>query len=122
MTIHRRSDSSVTFLLYRTQEITGISVPVQAGLRDACRVEAALEGESGFLGRVIKRADDEIFAGVTARPSGQFFIFYSEALNNFRPRNFGAKFGNDCDGNENDRCDEDPKSVTLTGRSASSSP
>lgn len=64
---------------------------MQPWLGDPRRVEAALEGESGFLWRVIKRADDEVFTGMTAGTPRQLFIFIGEPLDNFRPRNIRAR-------------------------------
>ena len=95
---------------------------MQAGFGYAGRIKAAFECEPGFLGRVVKRADDEIFTGVSAGPSRQLFIFRGETLGNFRPGNFRAHFGKNCGGAEGDRRDEYPKSFALTGRFAASSP
>src|SRR5262249_6735047 len=90
-TVHRRCDPSVTFLHHRSQKIAWITAAVQSRLRHARRIEAALESESGFLWRVIKSADDEIFAGMTTGAPLQLFILNFQALDNFRPRNVGTR-------------------------------
>jgi hypothetical protein len=62
-------------------------VAVQAGPADPRGVKAAIKGESRFLWRVIKCANNKIFAGVSTGPPRQFFIFRRETLNNCRPGN-----------------------------------
>src|SRR5207248_11591429 len=64
---------------------------VQSRLRYSSRVKAALKRETGFLRRVIKCADDEVFPGMAAGTSRQFFVFVSESLHNFRPGNVAAR-------------------------------
>ena len=73
---------------------------VQSRSGHAGRVESALERETGFLGRIIKRADDEIFARMSTRAPREFFIFRREPLNNFRPRNVRARSRPDRDPND----------------------
>src|SRR5438270_13258806 len=86
-TVNRRSDSPVTFFHHRTQKIARISSATQSWFAHSSRVKAALKSESAFLGGVVKCADDEIFAAVSLRTPRELFIFGSETLRNFRPRN-----------------------------------
>src|SRR5260370_3467095 len=88
--VDRRCDSPVTLFHHRTKKITRISSTAQPGFAYSSRVKAALESESTFLRRVVERADDEIFAGVTLRVPGEFFIFVGKTLHHFRPRNISA--------------------------------
>lgn len=68
---------------------------MQSRFCHASRVEATFESETGFLGRVIKCADNEKFARVALRASRESFIFGGEPLDHFRPRNVGANLGQD---------------------------
>ena len=102
-TVHRRRNPAITFLSYGLQKIARIGVAVQSRFGDSGRIEPALECEPRFLGRIIKRADDKIFARVTTWPARQFVIFGSEALRNLRPWDFGRCFRNDREGAERDR-------------------
>ncbi len=63
---------------------------VQAGPGDARSIEAALERKAGFLWRVIERADNKIFTGVSARTPRQLFVFRRQTLHNLGPGNFSA--------------------------------
>jgi hypothetical protein len=89
--VYRRGDSTVAFFFHRAQKIARVSPAAQSWLCDASRVEAALKSETGLLWRVIKRADNEVFAGVPTGTPRQFFIFVGETLDNFRPRNVRAR-------------------------------
>src|SRR6266853_1674020 len=88
--VDRRCDSPITLFHHRTKKITRISSAAQPRFAYSSRVKAALESESTFFGRVVKCADDEIFAGVTLRAPGEFFIFVGKPLHHFRPRNISA--------------------------------
>src|SRR5437762_11046001 len=84
------NDSTESLFLNRTKKIARIDSAVQARLCHARRIKAALEGKTTFFWRVVKGADDEIFAGVTLRTTGEFFIFVGRTLHHFRPRNISA--------------------------------
>ena len=120
--VYRRCDSAKSLLFDRPEEIAGIGVAVQSRPAHPRRIEAAIEGESRLLWRVIKCADNEIFAAVSAGPSREFFILERETLINFRPRDVGKSFVRDCericDNDENDRARE----FTLTCGFAAFSP
>src|SRR5438132_5139862 len=88
--VERCNDSTESLFLNRTKKITRISSAAQPRFAYSSRVKAALESESTFLRRVVERADDEIFAGVTLRTTGEFFIFVGKTLHHFRPRNISA--------------------------------
>ncbi len=88
--VDRRCDSPVTLFHHRTKKITRISSAAQPRFAYSSRVKAALESESAFFRRVVERADDEIFAGVTLRTPEEFFIFVGKTLHHFRPRNVSA--------------------------------
>src|ERR1043166_209563 len=94
-TVDRRDDPADAFLLHRAQEIARISSSSQPGLRHRRRVESAFKCKPGLHRRVIKRADDEIFARVSARAIREFFIFDLETLHDLRPWNFRARLWND---------------------------
>ena len=114
MAVNRRDDPTVTFLFHRTQKIARISATAQSGLRHSSRVEATFQSEPGFLRRVIKRADDEIFAGMTLWSSRELGVFISETLNNLRPRNVRSRRRQDrhrTDGGDED--DYSPKKSTA---------
>ena len=63
--VNRRRNSPAALFYDRAQKIARVSSPVQTAFGHARRVESALESKTGFLWRVIKRADDEVFAGVS---------------------------------------------------------
>src|SRR6266446_9164460 len=88
--VDRRCNSPVTLFHHRTKKITRISSAAQPRFAYSSRVKAALESESAFFRRVVERADDEIFAGVTLRTPDEFFIFVGKTLHHFRPRNISA--------------------------------
>src|SRR5260370_26308340 len=87
VTVNRRDDSTVAFLLHRTNKIARISSAVQSGFRYSSRVKAALKRETGFLRRVIECVDDEVFPGMAAGTPRQFFVFVTGPLANSRPGN-----------------------------------
>ncbi|PYK87098.1 MAG: hypothetical protein DMF47_04135 [Verrucomicrobia bacterium] len=63
---------------------------MQSRSRHRRRIKAALEGETRFHRRVVKGADDKVFAAVPLRTVRQFFIFVREALHDLRPWNIAA--------------------------------
>ena len=113
--VDRRRYPAEAFFFYRAKKIARIGSSMQARLGHARRVESALESETGFLRRVIKRADDEILAAVTARTSLEFFVFVGEPLDNFRPRNIRSEFRISCSQNAEGRnlCDQSAKSEST---------
>src|SRR5437879_2714684 len=74
-------------------------------------IESALDGKAGFHRRIIKGADDKVFAVVSLRTSRQFFILKREAPNNFRPGNVSAEGRRNCDKETQD--DESTKISTC---------
>src|SRR5437667_391637 len=86
-TVYRGCDSAVAFLFHRAQKIARVRSAVESRFSHSRRIEAAFGSETAFLRRVVKCADDEILTGMTLRTPGEFFIFVSEPLYHFRPRN-----------------------------------
>src|SRR4029453_2156648 len=80
-----------TLLLDGAKKISRIFAPTQSRLRDRSCVKTALESESGFEWRVVKRAGHEVFAAVSLRPPRQLLIFVGESLHDFRPRDIRTK-------------------------------
>ena len=100
-TVYRRTNSAEAFLLDRAKKIAGVALSVQSGFCHGRRVEAALESDTRFHRRVIKRAHDEVFAAVSLRTPGEFFVFVSETLNYLRPGNVRARLSEDRQRNYN---------------------
>src|ERR1700720_3614045 len=90
-TAHWYRESSVAFFFHRTQKIARIGSTVEPAFGDPGRIEAAFESKTRFLGRIINRANNEIFTGVPARTPPQSLIFVSQTLDNSRPRNVGQR-------------------------------
>lgn len=104
--IYRCGDPAKAFLFHGAQKIARILSRVQSSFRRGRRIETAFESETGFHGRVIKSADDEILAVVTLRTPRQFLIFVSKTVHYFGPWNVGERLRQDRHRpRDNDRAD-----------------
>src|SRR2546429_9549665 len=89
--LDRRDDAAKSFFLHGRQEFARIALPAQTAGGDGCNIEPTLSGETGFHRGVVKRANDEVSAGVALGASGQEFVLARESHLRFRPRNVGAR-------------------------------
>ena len=63
---------------------------MQTGFCFERNIKAALGRKARFHRRVIKCADNEVFAVMTLRTSRELFILLLQSLDHFRPRNIRA--------------------------------
>ena len=91
--VHRSNYPAETFFFDRAKKVAWISSAVQSGLCYWCRIESAFGCKTRLHGRVVKRADDEVFATVSLRTPREFFIFLRQTLHDFGPRNVGSNIG-----------------------------
>src|SRR6266480_2005546 len=87
--LHRRDDAAKSFFLYGRQEFARIALPAQTARGHRCNIETALGGKTGFHRGVVKRANDEVSAGMALGASGEEFVLASEPHLRFGPRNVG---------------------------------
>src|SRR5213592_3906408 len=85
--VYRNRNPAVAFFHYRAQKIARISPAAQPSFCHATCIETKVGRESGFFRRVVKRADNEIFPRVPARPPLESFVLDLQTLRNLGPWN-----------------------------------
>jgi len=108
-----RDDPAEAFFLHRTQKVTRISSPAQTAFCNWGCVKSAFKREAGFLRRVIKGTDYEIFAVMSLRTPRQSFVLIRKPLDNFRPRDICSESGRSENVESRDSCDQVPKSDSI---------
>lgn len=93
--IDRLAQPAEAFFSHQNKKVARIFSSTQSRPRHRCRIEAALERKTGFHRRVVKRADDEVFAVMPLRTPREFFIFLSKTPHDFGPWNVGSNIGQD---------------------------